>query len=97
MQEKKIYEIVSQCQKMSHSAKNDSLSPFHIFIHCRTQSVRVWNGRIVGSQSESSTKNPHISSANQIRALRHPRALGQGGGPFSTLGSNRLAIAYLNT
>ena len=37
------------------------------------------------------------SAANQIRVLRDPRALGSGGGPFSALGSSRLAIAYLNT
>ena len=36
-------------------------------------------------------------SANQNRVLRHPRALGSGGGPFSALGSSWLAIAYLIT
>ena len=42
-------------------------------------------------------KNPSISSANQNRVLRHPRELSAPGGPFSALGSRRLAIAYLNT
>ena len=28
---------------------------------------------------------------------KHPRALSQGGGPFSALGSSRLSIAYHNT
>ena len=50
----------------------------------------------LGSQSESSITSPEWS-ANQNRALRHPRCLGSGGGPFSALGSSRLAIAYLNT
>ena len=42
-------------------------------------------------------KNHSTSSANQKRVLRHPRALCSGGGPFSAVGSSRLAIAYLNT
>ena len=37
------------------------------------------------------------SAANQIRVLRHPRALCSGGGPFSALGWSRLAIVCLNT
>ena len=52
--------------------------------------------RALGSQSESSITSPE-SSANQNCVLRHPRALGWGGGPFSALGSNRLAIACLIT
>ena len=50
----------------------------------------------LGSHSNSSITSTE-SSANQNRVLRHPRALGLGGGPFSALGSSRLAIAYLNT
>ena len=52
--------------------------------------------RALSSQSESSITSPE-SSANQNRAFRHPRALGSCGGPFSALGSSRLATAYLNT
>ena len=37
------------------------------------------------------------SSANRNRVLRHPTALGSGVGPFSALGSSRLAVAYLKT
>ena len=37
------------------------------------------------------------SAANQIRVLRHSRALGSGGGHFSALGLSWLLIAYLNT
>ena len=48
------------------------------------------------SQSEPSITSPDLS-ANQNRVIRHPRALGLGGGPFSALGSSRLAIIYLNT
>ena len=44
----------------------------------------------VVSQSESSITSRESS-------LRLPRALGSGGGPFSALGSSRLAIAHLNT
>ena len=50
----------------------------------------------LGNQSESSITSPE-SSANQNRALRQLRSLGLGGGPFSALGSSRLAIAYPNT
>ena len=50
----------------------------------------------LGNQSESSITSPE-SSANQNRALRHPRALGLGGGPFAALCSSRLAIVYYNT
>ena len=44
-----------------------------------------------------------LSAANQNRVLRHPsrhyvtRKLSAPGGPFSALGSSRLAKAYLNT
>ena len=54
----------------------------------------------LGNQSDPSAANQNRapeSSANQNRLLRHPRALGYGGGPFSALGSSRPAIAYLNT
>ena len=39
------------------------------------QPIRIEHPRTVGSQSESSITSPE-SSANQNRALRHPRALG---------------------
>ena len=58
--------------KKSHSAENDSFNPFPIFIHCRTHSARAQNRKIVRSQSESSTKNPHTSSTNQNRARKIP-------------------------
>ena len=48
------------------------------------------------NQSESSITSPK-SSASQNGVLRHPRALGLGGGPVSALGSSGLAIAYINT
>ena len=72
--------------------------------HQLRQPIRIeyYVTRVV-SQSESSITSLE-SSANQnrplhhpSRVLRHPRALGYGGGPFSALGSSRLAIAYLNT
>ena len=59
---KKVFSI------KSHNAQNESFSPFPIFIQCRTHSTRAQNRRSVGSQSKSSTKNPHTSSANQNRA-----------------------------
>ena len=110
--------------RKSYSAENESITQLPTLIHCRTQSVCAQSQRIVRNQSESSTKNPHPSSAhqnrarkkpfnfvsqsessfrspessaNQNRVLRHPRALGSGGGPVLVLGSSRLAIAYLNT
>ena len=59
--------------------------------HQLRQPIRIeyYVTRVV-SQSESSITSPESS-------LRHPRALGSGGGPFSALGSSRLAIAFLNT
>ena len=96
--------------KNSRSAEIESITQLPILIHCRTHSVCAHNRRIVGSQSESSTKKPSDfvsqsepsitspeSSANQNRVLRHSRALGSGGGPFLALGSTRLAIVYLST
>ena len=58
--------------KKSHSAENESVSSFPIFIHCRTHSARAQNRKIVGSQSESTTKSPHTSSANHTRARKNP-------------------------
>ena len=62
-----------------------------------------WTPSARGSQSESSIMEPESSTkqnwvlGHPSRALRHPRAFDLGGGPFSVLGSSRLAIAYLNT
>ena len=71
----------------------------HIFPDSATKTTlgktEHYVNRVV-SQSESSITSPE-SSANQNRALRHPRALGSGWRPFSALGSSRLAIAYLKT
>ena len=63
-----VPKIVAHCRKLSHTAENES---FPIFIHCRTHSPCAQSE---GSQSESSTTSPE-SSANQNRAVRHPRAL----------------------
>ena len=60
------------------------------------------NQILVGSQSESSTKNAETSSANQNRVSqcrKNPNAIGSAGGPFSAVGSCRavwLVIACLN-
>ena len=48
------------------------------------------NQTLVGSQTESSTKNPKILSANQnwvSQCQKNPNALNSGGGLFSFLGS----------
>ena len=57
---------------------------------------RIHADLALGSQSIANITSPE-SSANQNRALRHPKALGCGGGPFSALGSSRFALVYLST
>ena len=73
-------------------------SRLHILIHCRLGSQSESN--TLGSREKTNITSPE-SPANQNRVLRnpsrHPRALSSGWGPFSALGSSRLAIAYLIT
>ena len=81
---RKIFsETVSQCRKLLNSAKNTLL---HILIH--------WNELYPDLKHWTLS---YYMARNQNRVLRHPRALGSGGCPFSALGSTRLAIACLNS
>ena len=87
---------VSSCpkpKKCRQPIRIEHEEPSHFVSQPQSNTEKTFN---FVSQSISSITSPE-SSANQNRALRHPRALGSGGGPFSALGSRRLAIALLNT
>ena len=102
--QKNFFEIVSQCRKLSNSAEN---TLFHILLHWNElYSILIhwaelypilihWTEPYLNNYRRQPIK--FESSANQNRLLRHPRALGSGGGPFLALDSSRLAIAHLNT
>ena len=85
-------------------------SRLHILIHCRFGSQS--ESSTLGSRQNRTLRQPSRqpirieyyvtrvvsqSESSITSSLRHPRALGSGGRPFSALGSSRLAIAYLNT
>ena len=72
----------SRLHILIHCRLVSSRQPIRIERHLRRQPIKIEHG-----------KNPSTSSANQNRVLRHPRALGQGGVPFSALGSRRLKSA----
>ena len=103
-----LYPILQHFSRQPIKLRHPSRQPIRIEYYVTRQPIKIeyYVTRVTSqsessitslvSQSESINTTPE-SSANRNRVIRHPRALGLGGGPLSAIGSSRFAIDYFNT